>query len=60
MKKSALRLYFTLNVVFLVMLAFSYPFLAPGSASYVVAQLGLMLVVPASVGAGVLLYRRSG
>lgn len=46
-----LRVIFGVNVLFLVLLAFSYPFLEPGTGSYVAAVLtfGLCLVMLALV-----------
>lgn len=54
-----LRFYFTMNVVLLTMLAVSYPFLRPGSASAIVAQLSLLVVVPSVLVSGFLIYRRT-
>ncbi|MFC7141581.1 hypothetical protein ACFQMA_17295 [Halosimplex aquaticum] len=35
--RSVLKLVFGINVLFLLLLGFSYPYLEPGTASYVVA-----------------------
>lgn len=48
----ALRLYFTMNVILLVMLAFSAPFLEPGSGAYVITVLSLAVIVPSIVLSG--------
>lgn len=48
----ALRLYFTMNVVLLVMLAFSVPFLEPGTGTYVITVLSLAVIVPSIVLSG--------
>lgn len=50
--RPVLKVIFGVNVLFLGLLAFSYPYLEPGSGSYVVAVLtaGLCLVMLALVG----------
>lgn len=49
---SVLRVVFGVNVLFLLLLAFSYPYLEPGTGSYVVALLtaGLCSVMLGLVG----------
>ncbi|WP_436922961.1 hypothetical protein [Halosimplex amylolyticum] len=37
--RSVLKLVFGINVLFLLLLGFSYPYLEPGTASYVVAAM---------------------
>lgn len=51
--RPVLKVIFGVNVLFLALLAFSYPYLEPGSGSYVVAVLtaGLCLVMLAMVAA---------
>lgn len=41
---SVWKVMFAANVVLLTMLAFAYPALEPGTASYVVAQLSLVFI----------------
>ena len=43
--KSVLKVVFGVNVLFLVLLGFSYPYLEPGSDSYVVATMTFVLCV---------------
>jgi hypothetical protein len=49
---SVMRVVFGVNVLFLLLLGFSYPYLEPGTGSYVVAVLtfGLCVVMLAIVG----------
>ncbi|WP_415378841.1 hypothetical protein [Halosimplex sp. TS25] len=49
--RSVLKLVFGINVLFLLLLGFSYPYLEPGTASYVVAVMtaGLCLTMLALV-----------
>jgi uncharacterized membrane protein len=57
MNKTILRIYFTISVILLVMLAFAIPFVDFQSATGVVTKLNLMILVPSAVGSGLLLYR---
>lgn len=57
MNKVLLRIYFTISVVLLVMLAFSIPFVDFQSATGVITKLNLMILIPSTVGSGALLYR---
>ncbi|WP_459891339.1 hypothetical protein [Halostagnicola bangensis] len=41
--RSVLKVVFGINVFFLVMLAFSYPYLEPGTGSYVAATMTFVL-----------------
>lgn len=45
-----------LNLLFLLLLGFSYPHVEPGSGSYVVAVLAVLPIALSFVLAGVLLY----
>ena len=47
---SVWRVMFASNVVLLTMLAFTYPSLEPGTASYVVARLSLGFIVASLLG----------
>lgn len=53
--QKALRLYFSMNVVLLVMLAFTFPFLDPGTGAYVISFISLSIVVPSIVLSGVVI-----
>ncbi len=44
--QAIIRLYFLINVVLLVMLAVTFPFVEPGSATYVVSVLAFAILVP--------------
>ncbi|WP_458207517.1 hypothetical protein [Haladaptatus sp. NG-SE-30] len=55
MSISPWRILFTLSSILLVLLLFTFPFLTPGTASYVVALLSLSLLVVTAVGAAILL-----
>lgn len=58
MYRGLLRFYFTLNVVLLVFLAFSFLFIEPGSASMVIAKLNALILVPSLIISGALIYRQ--
>ena len=45
-----------LNLIFLLLLGFSYPHIEPGSGSYVVAVLAVLPIALSFLLAGVLLY----
>lgn len=57
MNRALLRLYFSLNVVLLVMLLLALPFIDFGSPAGTVAKLNLLILVPSSLVSGALLYR---
>lgn len=50
--RSILRVVFGINVLFLLLLGFSYPYLEPGTGSYVAAVMtfGLCVVMLSAVG----------
>lgn len=54
--KSVLKLVFGVNVLFLLLLGFSYPYLEPGSGSYVVATITFALCVTMLVLVAILTY----
>lgn len=53
---SVLRVVFGLNVLFLLLIAFSYPHLEPGTGSYVVALLTFLLCVVMLTIVGLMTY----
>lgn len=59
MPNQFLRFYFSMNVIMLVMLLISYPFLEPGSASAVVAKLAFAVVIPSILVSAYLIYRET-
>lgn len=54
--RSVLKLVFGINVVFLLLLGFSYPYLEPGSGSYVAATITFALCVIMLLLVGLLTY----
>lgn len=54
--RSVLKVVFGINVFFLLMLAFSYPYLEPGTDSYVVATMTFGLCVIMLVLVAILTY----
>lgn len=56
MVRNAVRLFFTFNVVLLVMLAVSLPFQEPGTETYVVSVVSLAVVVGSLVVSGLYVY----
>lgn len=57
MNRAVLRLYFTLNVVLLVMLLLVLPFIDFDSPAGTITKLNLLILVPSTLGSGALLYR---
>lgn len=56
MLRAALQLYFATNVVLLVLLSFSFPFLERGTGTFVVAMLALGIILVGLVLSGGLIY----
>lgn len=56
MIRKALQVYFTMNVVLLVLLSFSFPFLKRGTGTFVVAMLSLGIILVSLVVSGGLIY----
>lgn len=56
MFRTALQLYFATNVVLLVLLSFSFPFLERGTATFVVAMLALGIILVGLLVSGGLIY----
>lgn len=54
--RAILKMVFGINVVFLLLLGFSYPYLEPGSGSYVVATMTFALCVFMLLLVGLLTY----
>ena len=54
--RSVLKLVFGINVVFLLLLGFSYPYLEPGTGSYVAATMTFGLCVVMLLLVGLLTY----
>lgn len=59
MNIAILRFYFSISVVMLVFLLFSFPFLEPGTGSMVIAKLTLAMLVPMVLVTGGLIYRET-
>lgn len=57
MNRAVLRLWFTLNVVLLVMLLMVLPFVDFTSPAGTITKLNLLILVPSTIGSGALLYR---
>lgn len=56
MIRKAIRLYFTFNVVLLVMLGLSLPFQQPGTETYVVSVISLVIVLVSLLASGLVVY----
>lgn len=56
MVRKAIRLFFTFNVVLLVMLGLSLPFQQPGTETYVVSVLSLVIVLVSLLVSGGVIY----
>lgn len=56
MIRKALQVYFTMNVVLLVLLSFSFPFLERGTGTFVVAMLALGVILVSLFVSGGLIY----
>lgn len=56
MIREALQVYFTMNVVLLVLLSFSLPFLERGTGTFVVAMLALAIILAGLLVSGGLIY----
>lgn len=56
MVRRAIRLFFTFNVVLLVMLGLSLPFQQPGTEAYVVSVLSLAVVLASLLVSGAVIY----
>lgn len=54
--RSVLKLVFGINVLFLLLLGFSYPYLEPGTGSYVVAAMSAALCLTMLIVAAVITY----
>lgn len=57
MNRVLLRVYFSMNVVLLVLLAVAFPFIEPGTGSMVIAKLNALILVPSILLSGALIYR---
>lgn len=55
--RKMLQVVFSINVVFLLLLAVSFPFLDSGEGSYVVTSLALVPILLCLVGSSVLIVR---
>lgn len=56
MVRTAIRLFFSFNVVLLVMLGLSLPFQQPGTEAYVVSVLSLVIVLVSLLVSGGVVY----
>ncbi|WP_247004409.1 hypothetical protein [Halosolutus gelatinilyticus] len=54
--RSVLKLVFGINVLFLLLLGFSYPYLEPGTDSYVVAAMSAALCLTMVVVVAIITY----
>lgn len=54
--RNFLRVIFGLNVIFLAMLALSFPTIEPGTGAFVVTGLSLIVIFITMIASGVLLY----